>query len=180
MQYFSEGNGLLIWILGLAGVMVGMAVLFSLSKRKAFTGQALVAAGVMALALIFYAISFNFPGEEVGPALIPRLWILCIILLCSPLIFFCMQGKGEKDPKSGRLAFLLFNVAILLGYFFAIPRLGYFASSFIFLAVMMYVLSCRKPVTILLVCSGWVVFSYLVFYRLLYIQLPLGFIENYL
>ena len=44
----------------------------------------------------------------------------------------------------------------------------------------MYMLSCRKVLTVVLVCSGWVLFSYLVFYKLLYINLPLGFVENFI
>ncbi len=44
----------------------------------------------------------------------------------------------------------------------------------------MYMLSYRKPLIVFLVCSGWVLFSYVIFYKLLYIQLPLGFFENFI
>ncbi|MBW2000184.1 MAG: hypothetical protein JRJ29_19770, partial [Deltaproteobacteria bacterium] len=57
--------------------------------------------------------------------------------------------------------------------------MGYFVSSFLFLAVMMHILSYKKKTVIYMVAVGWVVFSYLIFYRLLYIQLPLGYFEDF-
>ena len=101
-------------------------------------------------------------------------------MLCSAILYFTIRGKADKDPKAGRIGFVLLGIGIMIAYFFAIQTLGYFISSVIFLVVMMYVLSCRKPLVIVLVSTGWLVFSYVVFYKLLYIQLPLGFIENYL
>lgn len=135
---------------------------------------------MIALSVLFLAISYSFPQEEAGPTLIPRLWIFWLIILSASLLIMYVQGKGDTDPKTGRLGFLLTGVALLFGYYIAIIYLGYFISTFIFLAVMMYMLSCRKPVTVLLICSGWMLFSYVIFYKLLYIQLPLGFIENFL
>ena len=82
--------------------------------------------------------------------------------------------------KAFLLGFLTIGIVLVISYYFAMNYLGYFLSSFLFLAIMMYMLSYRKPLTIILVCSGWVIFSYLIFYKLLYIQLPLGFIENFI
>ena len=65
-------------------------------------------------------------------------------------------------------------------YYFAIQYIGYFLSSFLFLVVVMHVLAHEKKRTIYIIATGWVIFSYVVFYRLLYIQLPLGrLFENY-
>jgi hypothetical protein len=135
---------------------------------------------MIAFSLLLWAVTFSFPGEEAGPALVPRLWIFWSVLLSGALLLFCFTGTSDKDPKSGRLGFLALGVGLTIVYYFCIGILGYFISSFIFLAVLMYMLSYRKPVVVILVCCGWVLFSYLVFYKLLYIQLPLGFIENFI
>ena len=180
MEYFSEGKGLTIWIL----VLVTLGALFIggfwFSRRREFAGQAIIPTVMIVFSLVLWAVTFSFPSEEAGPALIPRLWIFWLVLLSVLLLGFCVTGKTDKDPKPGRLGFLGLGVCLVVTYYFAMEHLGYFIASFLFLAVVMYMLSYRKPLTILFVCSGWVVFSYLVFYKLLYIQLPLGFIENFI
>ena len=153
---------------------------FKFSSKRDWAGQAIIPTLIIAFSLLLWAVTFSFPGEEVGPAVIPRLWIFWAILLSVALLVLCLLGTADKDPKSGRLGFFLLGVIIIIVYYFAIDFLGYFISSFIFLAVVMYMLSYRKFITIFLVCSGWVLFSYLVFYKLLYIQLPLGLIENFI
>ena len=180
MEYFSEGTGLVIWALFLLLAGLGIVAGFRFSKRKEFTGQSIIPTILIAVSLLFWAVTFGFPLEEAGPTLIPRLWIFWLVLLCTTLLGFCVAGKTKKDPKSGRLGFLAIGIVLVIAYYFAMNYLGYFLSSFLFLAVMMYMLSYRKPLTIILVCSGWVIFSYLIFYKLLYIQLPLGFIENFI
>jgi putative tricarboxylic transport membrane protein len=179
MQYFSQGTGLVIWSLLLLTGVVGTGLAFRYSSKRDWTGQALVPGVLMAIALLFFAVTFDFPMEQAGPALIPRIWTVCLIILCAGVIFFAARGKSDKDPKAGKIGFLLLGMGTMIAYYFAIQYLGYFISSVIFLAVMMYLLSCRKPFIIVSVCTGWLAFSYLVFYKLLYIQLPLGFLENY-
>ncbi len=180
MQYFSHGTGLAIWALLLVAGLVGTGLAFRFSSRREWTGQAMVPAVLMALALLFWAITFDFPAEQAGPAMIPRLWIFSIVVMCCALFFLTVRGRSDRDPEAGRIGFVLLGIMCMVAYYYAIQILGYFLSSVIFLAVMMYMLSCRKPLLIVLVSTGWVAFSYLVFYKLLYIQLPLGFFENYL
>jgi len=180
MQYFSQGTGLIVWALLLLAGVVAIGLFFRFTTRREWMGQAMVPTFLMALGMLFFAITFDFPGEQVGPALIPRIWIVSLVILCCGLLFFAFTGNADKDPKAGRIGFVLMGIAVMIAYFFAIQTIGYFIGSFIFLALMMYILSCRKPMLLILVPTGWLVFSYLVFYKLLYIQLPLGFIENYL
>lgn len=180
MEYFSEGKGLVLWFFLLLLASSGTIAAFRFSKRRAYKGQAIIPTAMIAFSLLLWAVTFSFPGEEAGPAIVPRLWIFWSVLLSGTLLFFCFTGKIDKDPKSGRLGFLALGVILTVAYYFAIEILGYFISSFLFLAVLMYMLSYRKPLVVILVCSGWVLFSYVIFYKLLYIQLPLGFIENFI
>ena len=180
MEYFSEGRGLAIWALFLVLAGIGIITGFRFSKRKVYAGQLIIPVIMIGFSLLLWAVTFSFPTGEAGPADIPRLWIFWLILFSAVLVGFCMAGKAEKDSKGGRIGFLACGISLVIGYYFAMDYLGYFLSSFLFLALLMYMLSYRKPFIILLVCSGWVLFSYLIFYKLLYIQLPLGFIEDFL
>jgi len=180
MDYFSEGNGLVLWVFLLLIASCGTIAAFRLSRKKDFTGQAIIPTILIAFSLLLLAITFSFPSEEAGPSLIPRLWIFWTVLLGGLLLLLCITGATDRDPRSGRLGFLAVGILLTIAYYFAIETLGYFISSFLFLAVLMYLLSYRKPLVVFLVCSGWVLFSYIVFYKLLYIQLPLGFVENFI
>lgn len=180
MEYFSEGTGLIIWCVFLLLAGTGTIIAFRFSSKNEFAGQAIIPTVMIALSLLLWAVTFSFPTEKAGPAVIPRLWIFWLILLSATLLLLCFTGKTEKDPKSGRLGFLVLGITVIICYYFAMDYLGYFISSFLFLAVTMYMLSYRKPLTVLLICSGWTIFSYLVFYKLLFIQLPLGFIEDFI
>ena len=180
MEYFSEGTGLVIWffLVFLAGC--GTVLAFRFSKKKDYAGQAIIPTVMIAFSLLLWAITFSFPSEEAGPAVLPRLWIFWSVLLAGLLLLFCFMGKTDKDPESGRFGFLLKGIILTIVYFFAIEILGYFISSFLFLAILMYLLSYRKPLVVIIVCTGWVLFSYIIFYKLLYIQLPLGLIEDFI
>ena len=70
-------------------------------------------------------------------------------------------------------------MVILAAYYFAMETMGYFLSSFLFLVVLMHILSYKRKLIIYIVSTGWVLFSYIVFYKLLFIQLPLGYFEDF-
>ena len=81
-------------------------------------------------------------------------------------------------PKIERPGLLVLVMAVLIGYFVAMPFMGYFLSTFLFIVLLLYVLSYPKKWLIYLIAGGWCLASYLVFYKLFYIQLPLGFFEG--
>ena len=81
-------------------------------------------------------------------------------------------------PKIERTGLLVLTMAILIVYFFVMPYIGYFLSTFLFIVLMLHLLSYPKKTLIYVIAGGWCLASYLVFYRLLYIQLPLGIFEG--
>ena len=179
LLFFSEGAGLNILIAGLLVALVAIGISARRSRRKEYFGEILVPSSLIALSILFFVITFSFPEEEAGPSAVPRLWAFWTCVLCSAILWQVFRGKAKPDPESGRLGFLLLITVLLLGYYFAILTAGYFISSFVFLALMMHILSCKNKWIIFGVSAGWVLFSYMVFYRLLYIQLPLGYFEYY-
>jgi hypothetical protein len=179
LEYFSAGTGLIILIVLLLAMLVGIGVAAWRSSKKEYFGEILIPSSLIVFSMVFLAITFSFPTEEAGPAEVPLLWIFWTIVLCAAILWQVLHGKAKPDPESGRLGFLLLVMLVLIAYYFAIRTIGYFLSSFLFLVLLMHLLAFKKKLIIYVVAACWVFFSYAVFYRLLYIQLPLGYFEYY-
>jgi len=175
----SEGLGLSLLIAGLIAGLVLEGLIVCKSKFRPYLGQILVPSSLIAFSLLFYAITFSFPKEKAGPSVIPHLWIFWTLVLSGAVLWRVFRGVGKPDPESGRIGFLLLVIILLAGYYFAFEFFGYFLSSFIFLVILMHLLSYPNKWVIYSVAAGWVIFCYVVFYRLLHIQLPLGYLGNY-
>jgi putative tricarboxylic transport membrane protein len=175
----SEGLNLVLFSLILLFVE-GMAAWWIAKKRKEMLGSFLVPATLIVFSLILWAVSRSFPDEDIGPIVIPQLWGSLTLLFCSYLIYTILRKKADSDPKTGNIKMLAVVVVLLLVYFFSMEIIGYFLSSFLFLGIMMYVLTYRNHKVIWTISAGWVLFSYIIFYKVLYIALPLGIIyETY-
>ena len=138
--FFSEGVGLNLLIIIVSAVLVGIGICIRRSEKKKYFGNILLPSALIALSIVFLAITFSFPEEEAGPEAIPHLWIFWTILLCSGILFQVFRGTIDPDPKSGRIGFLLLSMVILTAYYFAMETMGYFLSSFLFLVVLMHIL----------------------------------------
>jgi putative tricarboxylic transport membrane protein len=160
-------------------VLVGIGIWVRYSGMRQHLGNILIPCSLIAASLIFLANTFGFPSEEgAGAAAIPRLWIFLIVVLCGIILGQTLRGKEKVVPRIERTGLLLLVIATLIAYFVAMPYMGYFLSTFLFIVLLLHLLSFRKKVLIYLIAGGWVVFSYFVFYKLLYVQLPLGFFED--
>ncbi len=154
--------------------LIGFALSHSSIKRK--TARILIPLFLIFISLIFYLISFTFPlGEKVGPAVVPRLWIFIIIPLSIYLIFNVIT-KEDKEIKysKGDISIVLKFVLLLVLYLLGIIYLGYFISSFLFVFSSIYLLGYKKLLTLISISAGWLLFSYFVFYKMLYVPLPVG------
>jgi hypothetical protein len=178
VKYFSAGAGALWLAAGAAAVLLGLAIAVRFSNLKRYLGNILVPSCLIALSLVFLLLTFDFPSGEAGPAVIPRLYITVILVLSGIIFLQIFRGTEKVVPRLERKGFLALLMAIFLAYFLAMPYLGYFLSTFVFIVVMLHILGYRKKVRIWLIAAGWVLFSYLMFYKLLFIQLPLGIFEG--
>lgn len=175
MQSLTEGNGLYILMAALV-VLLGI-VAFLVRKSPAyrpFFGNILVPCVFIALTILFAVITLSFPEEEAGPAALPHLWILVLSVLSVSILLQILITKSDPDPKSGRLDILLAFIASTVAYLLVMQVLGYYLTTFVFLVVIMYLLSYRKYAIMLAIASGWLLFAYVVFQRMLYIPLPQG------
>ena len=169
---------LLAFEIGVLIVLLGIGIWVRFSGRRQYLGNILLPCCLIAVSLVFLVITFGFRVEEAGPGLIPRLWIYLILVLSGVVLWQALGGRDKVAPKIERPSLLALTMAMLIGYFLVMPYIGYFLSTFIFIVVMLHILSYRKKILIYVIAVGWCVCSYLVFYKLLYIQLPLGVFED--
>lgn len=140
-----------------------------------FAGNLLLPLLIVTIAAVLFIQSLDFPAQEdVGPAAVPHLWMAFLACFGVYLIVQAARRMGKPDPVPGRVGFVLLFVGWLVAYLMAVEEIGYFVSTFVFLVASMYVLTYRNHVVIFSVSLGWLGFSYLVFYKLLFIPLPVG------
>ncbi len=176
MEALFEGiGGLYAFIAVLVVLLTALTVLIRQSvTRRQFLGNVLIPATFIAIAILLYLMTLNFPEEEAGPSAIPHLWIAALILLSIFLIVQALMGKTEADPGNGRLDMLALFIGATIAYLLLMQVIGYYLSTFLFLIAVMYFLSYRKYVMMFAVSCGWLIFAYFVFQRMLYIPLPQG------
>ncbi|MEA2104404.1 MAG: tripartite tricarboxylate transporter substrate-binding protein [Candidatus Cloacimonadota bacterium] len=168
-----KGSAFLIVMLLLFNLIVGYFVYKS--PKRELLSRILIISFFLSLSLLFYILSFVFPESGVvGPSVVPRLWIFLLIPLNLLLLIKTVSDKNIAEEHSGDvnkvLKFILFLAVYLVGIYF----FGYYISSFVFVFMSMYMLGYRKFITMLIISFCWIIFSYLIFYRTLYVPLPIG------
>jgi hypothetical protein len=146
------------------------------SPANSHLGNLILPLVILACTAVFFSQSLDFPPQEdVGAEVVPHLWAAFITAFCLYLVYAAIRRKGDPDPKAGKIGHVLLFTSWLVVYLFAASSdICYFVSTFIFLVISMYALTYRKMTTIFAVAMGWIVFSYVIFYRLLFIQLPMN------
>jgi len=168
------------WLVGII-IMAAIFLLlifivkFNLSR---LSFDLLLSAFIMGIGLFFFYQTMLFivpKGMNItSPALIPRLWSVLLVFFSGYNIISILRKK-EKAPKiKGNIKPLLLMLLYLLIYFIAIPTIGYFISTPIFIMAGIYTLGYKKIPIIIINAFGFVLFSYLVFQVILKIDLPLG------
>ena len=169
---------LLAFAIGVSIVLLGIGMGVRFSRNRPYLGNILIPCCLIVVALIFLVITLGFRAEEAGPALVPRLWIYLILILSGITLWRALRGRDKAAPKIEKTGLLALTMVLFVGYFLVMPLIGYFLSTFLFIVLMLHILSYRKKVLIYVIAGGWCLCSYLVFYKLFYIQLPLGFFEG--
>jgi putative tricarboxylic transport membrane protein len=179
VKFFSEGIGLFWLTAGAAALLVGLGIAVWFSRLRPYLVNILIPSCLVVLSLVFLFLTFGFRIQEAGPAVVPRLYIAVILVLSGIVLLQIFRGKEKVVPGLERTGFLALLMAIFIIYFLAMPYMGYFLSTFLFILVMLHILGYRKKMLIWVIAGGWVLFSYVLFYKLLYIQLPLGLFEGF-
>jgi len=165
---------------GFAGILAailiaGIAIFCTVRQRNRGAAEALV----IPLTLIFMAaafllLTFGFPtGKGVGPAVVPRLWMLLLIPLCVWVSILSAGNRAAEPGATGGRKVLVFVMMLFL-YVVALAWIGYFISTLVFLPVAMTRLGYRRTGVTALVSIGWLSFCYVLFSRILHVPLPVG------
>jgi len=139
-----------------------------------FIGNLMLPSAVLVISLVFYYLALGFPDQdEVGPAVVPYLWIVFTVFFSAVLIVQSLRKTITPDPKPGKIAHVWLYAGWLVVYLMAIQTMGYYSSTFIFLCTSMYMMGYRKSPVIIAIAVVWLVFAYFIFARLLFIPLPM-------
>lgn len=177
-KYVKDGK----FPLWLVAVFLGLLIAFLLLAFMKFNFKRfnynIILSGVfiwVGAFFLYQTMLFDIPqGLNItSPALIPRIWAFALIVFAIWNIANDIL-KGEIITKTGNIKTLGKIILALLIYFIAIPYIGYFLSTPIFLLVGMYILDYKRWSVMLINAFGFVLFSYVVFDLLLRIELPLG------
>jgi hypothetical protein len=172
--------------MGLLALCAGLLVLLFLGRiamkrlvAKKYIGQAMVIMALGLVSAVFLVLTMWFPVRgEVSAAVIPRLWIAGIYACLIYLFVKILRKTESPDEAPGDLVLPIKFMAAILGYIVLMVLVGYFIASLFFLGVAMTLLSYRRRLVILAIGCGWIAFSYLIFYRVLYVPLPTGLLIN--
>ena len=167
-------------LLGFVVIMVGFFFLYGLSKKlKAYRGQMMVITGLCLFFLLFFLMTFAFKIRKAQmihttASTVPHVWIALMIPVAIMVITSILNGKSGVDEPFGRWQLTLGVALAAIVSVFLFEYIGYYLSSALFLVLMMFCLRERKVVRLIAVPVIWVLFTYLVFARLLFITLPIG------
>lgn len=175
LSRLASGNNLKIFIAILLLIYIIMGFLITFSKKRKMLGRIMIPVFFIFLSIIFYVISFSFPNnEEVGPSIVPRLWIFLLVPLNIFLLVGIFRNDKQIEEQKDNMAIVMQFVGLLILYLLSIFYLGYFISTFAFLFVGIYILGYRRYFVMTAISLGWLLFSYIIFYRLLFVPLPVG------
>lgn len=130
-------------------------------------------------------------NAAVQPSAFPRIMItgmavFTVILLVQSIIKLC--AMRADDPLAQRAESLnpfrdkgvlaaLFAIALCCLYVYFFKSLGYVVVSFLLSAVVMWMIGLRKPVPLLLISSLVPLGMWLVFYKFLSVNIPMGVLQ---
>ncbi len=160
----------------LAAAFALIILLVLKSSKKAYAGRIIIPVLFIELAFAFGIVTLTFPkkGDAVGPSVVPGLWLIAILIFSTLLLIKAMLGNEEIDPPWGHLKKVSAFIVMTILYIIIMQFIGYYLSTVIYLILGMYYLSYRNWIVMISIAGGWVVFSYIAFYRLLYVPLPKG------
>lgn len=176
------------WIvLGFMVIMLGLFFLFrAFPRTRRVMGQLLTLSGMCLITLLFFLLTFSLKVSKMAAdagfsaRTMPRLW--CFLMLPTAVAAFVqiLKDDNEADEPFGKWQLAL---GVALGSIFSIilfQFVGYYISSAVFIFLVMWVMKERKWTMLTFTPLGWVAFTYFIFQKLLYINLPTGMLFSLL
>lgn len=182
INFLGKGTGLGILLAVLAAILIIITLVVIKSPKKRYAGRIIIPVFFIELAVLFGIILLGFPdrGDEVGPGVVPGLWIVGILGLSIYLLIRGVLAYEDEDPAWGRTGKVTFFIAMTIIYLLIMQIIGYNIATIIYLISGMYYLAYREWKVIISLSAGWILFSYFAFYRLLYVPLPRGLLIEWI
>ena len=176
VDYLRSGIGFGILVAVLVLILAATVLVVRRSSYREYTGRIALPVFFFEFACLFGFLALGFPdkGDEVGPGVVPMLWIVGIILLSVFLFIRSIMNLEEKDPPWGQWRKVAVFIAMTILYLIIMQYIGYYVSTVLFLSLGMIYLGYRNWKVVVPVSAGWILFSYFMFYRLLFVPLPRG------
>jgi putative tricarboxylic transport membrane protein len=183
IKYMGKGIGFYFLLAFMAAILAASVLIVRKSEKKIFTGRIIIPLFFIEFTVVFGILALNFPkarGDEVGASIVPFLWLICIFGLALYLLIRGITRQEEKDPEWGRVGKVFIFLGMTVAYLFIMQLIGYSLATLLYLICGMLFLSYRNWKVMITISGGWVLFSYFIFYRLLYVPLPRGLLIEWI
>ena len=174
---FTDGVGL-AGLSGLAGLLViALGVGLGRSRWRDQRGEILLLTSLGLMVLIGLLVNSQLPArsvaDPVGPGGIPLIWLLALVPLLVWQLWTALRNP-PAEPEQLNSARLLMAIGLFSASLLLMPVLGYLLVSLIYMPVLIAYLGYRNKVVIAVITVSWLLFSELVFQRLMHVDLPRG------
>lgn len=140
-----------------------------------------------AIGAVYLFMTLHLPrpalGDRIGPRLFPILIAVCMMFCGMLLLLVDFRSKTKDyiriDFETNRGVYIKIAATIVLGilYGLIIETVGYVISSFLFVFVVMLIINnFSRLMECLLVSLGFSIISFVVFFTILHLSLPRGWI----
>lgn len=167
---------LLLVLLIIFSVLTLLILSINRFKISKISYDQIIAAGIFGFTGFFYyqTLLFDIPetANITSPTMIPRIWIITLAILSIVLFFRSNAIAPKKQNYSPKIVLII--ILFLFIYLISMQWVGYFFTTPLFILATMYLLKYRKVPIMGIVSFGFVLFSYLIFNKLLNIDLPMG------
>ena len=182
IKFLGKGPGFSGLLAVLIVIFFSIVLIVLKSSKKRYAGRILIPVFFTEMAFLFGILTLGFPdrGDEVGPGVVPGLWIIGILGFSVLLIIRTLIKHEDEDPKWGRTDKVAVFIVMTIIYLIIMQLIGYNLSTIIYLILGMYYLSYRDWKVMISLTAGWILFSYFAFYRLLYVPLPRGLLIEWI
>ena len=183
IKYMGKGTGLWLLLLFMAALLAASVLIIRRSAKRNYTGRIVFSLFFIEFAAVFGILTLGFPKasiDEVGASVVPGLWLFCITGLALYLLFRGLTEKEEKDPEWGKVGKVFIFLGMTVAYLLIMQLIGYSAATLLYLVSCMLFLSYRNWKVMITLSGVWVIFSYIIFYRLLYVPLPKGILIEWI
>lgn len=190
MEAFSKWlTDLSYWwvLLSFVVILTGLFFLFnSFQRTKKVKFQLLVLSMMDLVTLLFFLLTFNLRISKLAassgatPRTMPRLWAFLMLVISVGAFFVIIKKGAKEDPKFDKWVFALLVAVGSIFSVFMFKYIGYYLSSAVFILVVMIAMGEKNKLQLILTPILWCVFTYFVFYKMLFIKLPFGTLFSYL